>query len=64
MKKTIPAEPRMTAATDPVCGMEIDPDEAPARIEHGGRTYYFCCEHCRAAFAAAPEAYQGGRKAT
>lgn len=64
MKKTIPTEPRKAAATDPVCGMEVDPAAAPARFEHGGRTYFFCCEHCRAKFAAAPEAYRAGQKAS
>ena len=34
------------AATDPVCGMEVDPHTAKHRREHGGRTYYFCSARC------------------
>jgi uncharacterized protein len=36
-------------ATDPVCGMKVDRTKALA-AERDGRTYYFCSEHCRAAF--------------
>lgn len=46
-------------ATDPVCGMSVEPSEAPARIEHEGVTYYFCCQACRDAFQAQPEQYIG-----
>jgi uncharacterized protein len=38
-------------ATDPTCGMTVDKATA-LRLELDGRTYYFCSEHCRAAFAA------------
>jgi uncharacterized membrane protein YraQ (UPF0718 family)/YHS domain-containing protein len=38
-------------ATDPVCGMSVDRRKA-LRLEHGGRTHFFCSEDCRAAFAA------------
>ena len=41
-----------TATFDPVCGMEVDLAAAVHRIEHGGRTYAFCCAGCRASFAA------------
>src|SRR4051794_1671413 len=37
-------------ATDPVCGMTIDRATAK-QLEHEGTTYYFCSDHCRAAFA-------------
>src|SRR5699024_1487257 len=47
------------AATDPVCGMSVDPT-GPHQAEHGGRTYHFCSEHCRTAFEAHPEHYTGG----
>src|SRR5436190_4744033 len=30
--------------TDPVCGMKVDRSKA-VRLEHAGRTYYFCSEH-------------------
>ncbi len=38
-------------ATDPVCGMKVD-REGAVTAELGGRTYYFCSEHCRHAFIA------------
>ncbi|HEV2488519.1 MAG TPA: heavy metal translocating P-type ATPase [Candidatus Acidoferrales bacterium] len=44
-------------ATDPVCGMKVDPGRAKARREHGGKTFYFCCEGCANKFAGAPEKY-------
>ncbi len=44
---------------DPVCGMTIDPSTAVA-VEHRGRAYHFCSEHCRGAFRAAPERYADG----
>ena len=37
-------------ATDPTCGMRVDKGKA-LRLERDGHTYYFCSEHCRAAFA-------------
>jgi len=36
-------------ATDPVCGMKVDRSKA-LTLEHAGRTYYFCSEHCRSQF--------------
>lgn len=44
-------------ATDPVCGMRVDPEEAVASVEHDGETYHFCSEACRDAFIADPAAY-------
>ncbi|WP_010121551.1 heavy metal translocating P-type ATPase [Corynebacterium nuruki] len=43
--------------TDPVCGMTIHPEDAAATEEYGGRTYYFCSEHCHRQFTADPEKY-------
>ena len=40
---------------DPVCGMTVDPAAGKPRHEHGGRTFHFCSEGCRAKFAADPE---------
>ena len=42
---------------DPVCRMEIEPTSAVASHEHGGKTYYFCCEHCHEKFRAHPAKY-------
>jgi hypothetical protein len=37
---------RSRGATDPVCGMRVDRDKA-LRLRSGGKTVYFCSEHCR-----------------
>jgi uncharacterized protein len=44
-------------ATDPVCGMKVDRSKA-VTTESGGKTYYFCSEHCRHAFEANPSQYR------
>ena len=44
-------------ATDPVCGMEIDEEEAEARAEHEGKTFFFCSESCKEQFESDPEAF-------
>ena len=35
---------------DPVCGMEVDPEETDYSIEHDGQTYYFCSQPCKDSF--------------
>ncbi len=42
---------------DPVCGMIVDPAAGKPEHEHAGRVFHFCCEGCRAKFAAAPQDY-------
>jgi Cu+-exporting ATPase len=44
-------------ATDPVCGMTVDPARARASADHEGRTYFFCCPSCKAKFEHAPDRY-------
>ena len=44
-------------ATDPVCGMTVDPTTAAASVEHEGRTYYFCAKGCAKSFTADPGKY-------
>ncbi len=44
-------------ATDPVCGMAVDPATAKHKTEHAGTTYYFCCAGCRTKFEADPRRY-------
>jgi uncharacterized membrane protein YraQ (UPF0718 family) len=46
-------------ATDAVCGMKVDRAKALTK-EFGGRTYYFCSNHCLHAFEADPEKYLSG----
>ena len=45
------------AATDPVCGMKVDPATSKHRFEHEGRTFHFCSARCREKFIAAPARY-------
>jgi P-type Cu+ transporter len=41
-------------ATDPVCGMKVDPHTTAHRASHAGHTYYFCSARCREKFEADP----------
>jgi uncharacterized protein len=43
-------------AIDPVCGMQVDTANAPARSERDGEVVYFCSDHCRHRFEAAEHA--------
>ena len=45
--------------TDPVCGMEVSPEEAAGKTEYDGETYYFCNPGCKEKFDANPEKYLG-----
>ncbi len=42
-----------TITTDPVCGMQVDP-EAALTVEYSGRTYYFCESVCADTFRDEP----------
>ncbi|HEU0247873.1 MAG TPA: ATP-binding cassette domain-containing protein [Gaiellaceae bacterium] len=46
---------------DPVCGMLIDPDHAPASVEKDAKTLYFCSRGCRDEFLAAENTPVGYR---
>jgi Cu+-exporting ATPase len=50
-------ETTVETVTDPVCGMEINPNTAAGRKEHDGTTYYFCSEACLQKFQGDPGAY-------
>ena len=50
-----------TSAIDPVCGMAVDPQTAPAKTAHEGVEYYFCCTHCLKKFQADPAKYLHGK---
>lgn len=45
---------------DPVCGMEIDDQQASAKSTHEGQTYYFCSDHCKSVFDKNPGAHVEG----
>src|SRR6266498_2229278 len=42
---------------DPVCGMEIEPQNAFAKREHMGQTFYFCSQSCVDQFDKDPHHY-------
>jgi Cu+-exporting ATPase len=45
------------SVTDPVCGMQVDPQEAAGSFDHAGTKYHFCSSHCLARFEADPDKY-------
>src|SRR5262245_28571127 len=47
----------MALTRDPVCGMQLDPARASAKLERGGTTYFFCCDGCLNLFRADPAKY-------
>ena len=42
-------------ATDPVCGMPVDPVTARHHHEHNGKAFHFCSARCAERFAADPD---------
>ena len=57
---TMPGLPILPAAPrekDPVCGMMVDPEKAAGKIEHDGKTYYFCSARCAERFRNEPEKF-------
>ena len=44
-------------AIDPVCGMQVDEESAPAQAEYNGVSYSFCSQACLSAFEDDPELY-------
>lgn len=52
-------ETTTTTATDPVCGMTVDPSTARRMSEYQGTTFYFCSPGCKKAFDADPASYVG-----
>jgi RND family efflux transporter MFP subunit len=54
------AGPEVQMARDPVCGMYVNAEMAEQKgwtATHGGRTYYFCMDGCRAEFEKDPQMY-------
>jgi putative ABC transport system ATP-binding protein len=48
-------------AVDPVCGMSVDREQAPAQANYAGRLFYFCARGCRDEFLATPEHFLTSR---
>jgi YHS domain-containing protein len=53
----IAATPATQGMIDPVCGMEVDPAKAAAKIDYEGKTYHFCNAACLEAFVREPSRY-------
>jgi YHS domain-containing protein len=41
-------------AVDPVCGMQVQVEHAPAQAREAGSSWYFCSDHCRERFESDP----------
>ena len=46
----------MSTAIDPVCNMNVDTEKGRS-LEHAGKRYYFCSQHCVEKFSADPDKY-------
>ena len=44
-------------AQDPVCGMQLDQNQAKAQSQYQGQTYQFCSESCKQRFDQNPQQY-------
>lgn len=42
-------------AIDPICGMQVRTNNAPAQLQHNGRNYWFCSDRCAERFASDPD---------
>src|SRR5882724_7862542 len=42
---------------DPVCGMNVEPEKARAKVEYDGKSYYFCSAGCGKRFEKEPEKF-------
>jgi YHS domain-containing protein len=47
----------MPQVKDPVCGMTVDSQSAPASTTYDSQEVYFCSDQCRKAFQREPERY-------
>ncbi|MFZ1700939.1 MAG: YHS domain-containing protein [Pyrinomonadaceae bacterium] len=45
----------MTTHKDPVCGMQIDEEDAAGQSDTNGQIFYFCSLHCKDKFDANPQ---------
>jgi YHS domain-containing protein len=44
-------------AKDPVCGMEVNENDAQFTANHEGKTFYFCSDECKQKFNESPQQY-------
>ncbi|MCW4052102.1 MAG: copper-translocating P-type ATPase [Candidatus Bathyarchaeota archaeon] len=55
--KTAEFKVKKHLTTDPVCGMEVQPEKAYTRVEHEGYVIYLCSEKCEKEFRKNPKEY-------
>lgn len=48
-----------TTVKDPVCGMDVETNNAAGQTNHAGQIYYFCSSICKAKFDKDPAHYLG-----
>src|ERR1700735_363128 len=46
-----------TLAKDPVCGMDVNPATSKHKVDHAGKSYFFCCAGCAQKFKSNPDKY-------
>ncbi len=56
-RSAAPAAPAVVFATDPVCGMTVDPLTSAHSLVVGDKQYWFCSARCLAAFEKEPARY-------
>jgi Cu+-exporting ATPase len=56
--------PAAALATDPVCGMKVDPEKTSHHATHDGRAFHFCSAKCLSRFTADPEQHLRPRDAS
>ena len=52
------------SATDPVCGMKVDPAATDHHATHAGQNYHFCSAGCETEFVAHPDQYLSKKDAS
>jgi YHS domain-containing protein len=50
-------ERAMAIEIDPVCGMQVDTETSDLKLEHEGKTYWFCGKGCLLEFRDDPQTY-------
>jgi Cu+-exporting ATPase len=53
----VPKEAVGPKEKDPVCGMTVDPQKSAAKVNHQGKTYFFCSSRCAERFRKEPEKF-------
>ena len=59
-QSSLPILASMPRERDPVCGMMVDPRKPAAKMDHGGKTYYFCSLRCAERFQKQPDKFLAG----